>query len=125
MDQAVSTNGQLYTALPTAFRYRKELVSGCSCRKPGESWADALKNADDSSTLESGDIVVTDKNAKTLSQPPRAGGKTIATAAAERVYCSRRPPMPPLGRAQRPVRMVGPPFLSQSELKLQQQSQQP
>ena len=71
MDQAVSTNGQLYTALPTAYRYRTQLISACSCRRPGESWEDALKNADDSSTLESGDIVVTDQNAKALSQLPK------------------------------------------------------
>ena len=48
MEQAVSVSGQMYTALPNAFRYRKEITAGCSCRKPGQSWADALKNADDS-----------------------------------------------------------------------------
>jgi len=67
MEQAVSISGQPYTALPNAFRYRKEIVAGCSCRRPGQSWADALKNADDSTTLESGDIVVTDQNARALS----------------------------------------------------------
>ena len=71
MEQAVSASGQQYTALPNAFRYRKELVAGCSCRKPGESWADALRNTDDASTLESGDIVVTEKNAKSAFASPR------------------------------------------------------
>ena len=47
MQQAFSIGGQPYTALPNAFRYRKEIVAGCSCRRPGQSWADALKNADD------------------------------------------------------------------------------
>ena len=47
MQQAVSISGQAYTALPNAFRYRKEVVAGCSCRRPGQSWADALKNADE------------------------------------------------------------------------------
>ncbi|MGB7035074.1 MAG: DUF2865 domain-containing protein [Xanthobacteraceae bacterium] len=125
MDQAVSTNGQLYTALPTAYRYRTQLVSGCSCRKPGESWEDALKNADDSSTLESGDIIVTDKNAKTLSQPPRAGGKTIATALPNASIAASTADAAASEKPKGPVRVVGPPFLSQSELKLQQQSQQP
>jgi Protein of unknown function (DUF2865) len=69
INQAVSLAGQSYTALPTAFQYRKEFNAACSCRKPGQSWADALKGADDASTLESGDIVVTDQNAKALSQP--------------------------------------------------------
>jgi Protein of unknown function (DUF2865) len=72
--QAVSLSGQSYTALPTAFQYRKEFTAACSCRRPGQSWADALKGADDSSTLESGDIVVTDQNAKALSQPPQPKG---------------------------------------------------
>ena len=122
MDQAVSTSGQLYTALPTAYRYRTQLVSACSCRKPGESWQDALKNADDSSTLESGDIVVTDQNAKALSQPPKPGGKTVARAlpntpatASDSTTVASAPEKP-----KGPVRVVGPPFLSQSELRLQQ-----
>jgi hypothetical protein len=70
MQQAVAINGTPYTALPNAFRYRKELVAGCSCRKPGESWAQALRNADDSSTLQRGDIVVTDQNEKALTRIP-------------------------------------------------------
>ena len=47
MEQAVSASGQLYTALPNAFHYRKEFTAACSCRKPGQSWGDALKDADD------------------------------------------------------------------------------
>jgi uncharacterized protein DUF2865 len=74
INQAVSVGGQAYTELPNAFRYRKEFVAACSCRRPGQSWADALKSADDASTLESGDIVVTDQNAKALSQPPQPKG---------------------------------------------------
>ena len=42
MSQAVSLNGRLYTELPTAFQYRKALVPNCSCRRPGESWYEAL-----------------------------------------------------------------------------------
>ena len=71
INQAVSINGQPYTELPSAFHYRKDFVASCSCRRPGQSWADALKNADDSTTLESGDIVVTDQKAKALSQAPQ------------------------------------------------------
>ena len=128
IDQAVSTNGQLYTALPTAYRYRTQLVSGCSCRRPGESWEDALKNADDSSTLESGDIVVTDQNAKALSQPPRLSGKQpppaapsppTANAAAATPTQNAAAPEKPKGN----VRIVGPPFLSSSQMELQQPPQ--
>ena len=123
MDQAVSNAGQLYTALPNAYRYRKEVVNGCSCRKPGQSWGDALKNADDSSTLEQGDIVVTDQTAKTLSQPPKsktapvAAGQPNATAVMSTPANSSEP-------GKRVVRTVGPPFLSQGQLQTQQQEQQ-
>jgi hypothetical protein len=116
MTQAVSANGQMYTALPNAFRYRKELTAGCSCRRPGQSWADALKNADDASTLESGDIVVTDQNAKALSQAPKQPGKPQASGAA-----SQPGPGGPTATTnasasstdtKRVVRTVGPPFMS-------------
>src|SRR6201996_4462069 len=43
INQAVSTSGQPYTALPNAFRFRQEFNPTCSCRAPGQSWADALK----------------------------------------------------------------------------------
>jgi hypothetical protein len=120
MEQAVTVSGQQYTSLPNAFRYRKEVVSGCSCRKPGESWADALHNTDDSTTLENGDIIVTDKNAKALSQAPQ-GGKPAPNGAAQ-PGASTTPPKPPAGAtiapvtedpAKRNVRVVGPPFVSQ------------
>jgi hypothetical protein len=123
MGQAVSLAGQPYTALPTAFQYRKEFNAACSCRKPGQSWADALKGADDASTLESGDIVVTDQNAKALSQPqappaPKGAkaGKPAAAAPAT--------PTPPTAGGQAvsadvstdtpkgAVRTVGPPFVA-------------
>jgi hypothetical protein len=121
MDQAVSTAGQLYTALPTAYHYRTQLISGCSCRKPGESWEDALKNADDSSTLESGDIVVTDQNAKALSQPPKpAGNKPPAAAVAGKPVVNAAPAPTSTAApddAKHAVRVVGPPFLSSSQMQ--------
>jgi hypothetical protein len=120
MTQAVSTSGQLYTALPNAFHYRTQLTPSCSCRKPGQSWADALKNADDSTTLESGDIVVTDQNAKALSEPPKQAGKP-ATSGASQPGAGATAATPAAGATgtdstKRAVRTVGPPFLSSSAL---------
>jgi Protein of unknown function (DUF2865) len=120
MQQALSIGGQAYTALPNAFRYRKEIVAGCSCRRPGQSWADALKNADDSSTLESGDIVVTDQNAKALSQPKPSGKPGASTPPASAVSAAAAAPANPgamtgavgADNSKRTVRTVGPPFLS-------------
>ncbi len=70
--QAVSTSGRFYRELPTAFRYRQEFNPSCSCRRPGQSWADALSQVKDN-TVERGDIVVTEERAKAMAQPqPRA-----------------------------------------------------
>jgi hypothetical protein len=118
MEQAVSLAGQPYTALPNAFHYRKEITAACSCRRPGQSWADALKNADDSSTLANGDIVVTDQNAKALSQPKPQGKPATPGAAAQPGTGANPPAAGPTPNAandaagKRTVRTVGPPFLS-------------
>jgi Protein of unknown function (DUF2865) len=127
MDQAVSNTGQAYTALPNAYRYRKEVVSGCSCRRAGQSWADALKGADDSTTLEQGDIVVTDQNAKQLSQAPQVRGKAAAPAAVisqPSTSTASSVPSTPTDPSKRVVRTVGPPFLSPGQMQLQQEQPQ-
>jgi hypothetical protein len=120
MNQAMSLNGQPYTALPTAFQYRKQFTPSCSCRRPGQSWADALKDADDSSTLESGDIIVTDKNAKALSQVPQAktsarpgpGGGLQPDASAGGTATSAPVTSTPSDSTKRTIRTVGPPFVA-------------
>jgi hypothetical protein len=66
--RAVSSSGRSYAELPTAFRYRKTYDAACSCRAPGQSWADALRQGGDQ-TVERGDIVVTEERARILSQP--------------------------------------------------------
>jgi hypothetical protein len=113
MEQAMSINGQPYTSLPAAFQYRKQFTPTCSCRRPGQSWADALKDADDSSTLESGDIVVNDQNAKTLSQAPQQkGSKTNASAPAANATPAPAPANTPDSSGKTQVRTVGPPFVA-------------
>jgi hypothetical protein len=127
INQAVSVSGQSYTELPNAFHYRKEFTPACSCRRAGQSWADALKNADDSTTLESGDIVVTDQNAKTLSQAPqqKLPGKQPPKASAREPDPNATPPAAPIAAPAAPdastsgsdpstrtVRTVGPPFVA-------------
>ena len=66
--QAVSTSGRPYTELPNAFRYRQAYDPACTCKRPGQSWTEALEGKDN--TVERGDIVVTEDKAKALSQPP-------------------------------------------------------
>jgi len=67
VSQAVSSAGKPYAQLPNAFRYRQEFNAACSCKKPGQSWGEALGPNDP--TLERGDIIVTEEKAKALSQP--------------------------------------------------------
>jgi hypothetical protein len=111
VSQAVSLNGRLYSELPTAFQYRKALSSACSCRRPGESWADALKVNGPDETVAPGDVVVTDQNAKRLSQPRGADGKPLKPAAKqpEPSDLVQAPGEP--DPAKRTVRTVGPTFL--------------
>ena len=80
MNSAVSTSGQPYTALPTAFKFRSEFNPSCSCKAAGQTWADALKSADDKAAAEQqGDIIVTEESAKKMQQQ-RLNKGTPATA---------------------------------------------
>jgi hypothetical protein len=123
INQAVSVNGQPYTALPNAFRYRSEFNPSCSCRAPGQSWADALKSVDDKAEAQQqGDIIVTEESAKKMQrpltkQPPASAAKkgaTTATAPATGPDATAQAPAdtntpPPSDNKQ--IRTVGPTFI--------------
>jgi len=114
MSQAVSIDGQPYTALPTAFQYRKAVSPTCGCRRPGESWAEALKSSGPDTTVEAGDVVVTEQNAKKLSSPRGADGKPLRPSIAPQPDASRSALADAPGQddpTKRKVRTVGPTFL--------------
>lgn len=132
MNHAVSTSGQAYLQHPNAFRYRQEYNAACSCRAPGQSWAEALKNSEDRSTVEKGDIVVTEERAKQMSQPRDAQGRPLAPATSKSANGkaqaltspppsapaeSERPSDPASSAAttepssNKPIRSVGPTFI--------------
>jgi len=132
ISRATSISGRLYTELPNAFRYRQKFDAACSCRRPGESWAQALQQADDR-TIERGDIVVTEERSKQMAQPKaeplRAGradprnpqssskppGTGVAPAPAEPTAqaAAAQPAEKPaeIDASKRTVRNVGPQFL--------------
>jgi len=134
VNQAISTAGRNYTELPTAFAYRKTFNASCSCKAPGQTWADALKQLDDQ-TIERGDIVVNEERARALSQPqtdaqgrpirppakassaPAAKGKAAPAVASPttppptEVAAPESGAQPDSDAAKRPVRSVGPTFL--------------
>jgi Protein of unknown function (DUF2865) len=122
MNQAVSVNGQPYTALPNAFRFRQEFNPSCACKAPGQTWSEALKSIDDKADAEQqGDIIVTEESAKKMQRPPvkPAGAKKGATSPAA---AAGTPPAPAPGTStaatdsaaaakDKPIRSVGPTFL--------------
>jgi hypothetical protein len=56
IDNAVTESGRPYSEMPNAFRYRDELVAGCSCNGKDAVGLAAVKLEDDP-TLRRGDIV--------------------------------------------------------------------
>ena len=56
IDGAVTEDGKPYSELPNAFRYRDELVTGCTCNGKDPAGLAAVKIEDDP-TLRRGDIV--------------------------------------------------------------------
>src|SRR3979490_1992795 len=69
INQAVSINGQPYSASPNAFRFRQEFNPPGSCRTAGQTWSDALKSIDEKAAAEQqGDIIVTEESARKMQQ---------------------------------------------------------
>ena len=56
IDDAATTNGEPYSELPNAFRYRNEIVAGCTCNGKDQFGLAAVKVEDDA-TLRRGDLV--------------------------------------------------------------------
>jgi hypothetical protein len=115
--QATSINGQPYSALPNALKYRTEFNAACSCKRAGQSWADALGKDE---AVEPGDVVVTEERAKQLSAPPPQKGQTKGRQPAANPAAATPAPAPaeapPPATAEtepgkRPVRAVGPTFI--------------
>jgi hypothetical protein len=79
IQQAVSITGARYMDSPTALKYRTSVDPTCSCRRRGQSWADALAGAEQ--RLGGGgrtDIMVTPERSAELSRPkPDAKAKPV------------------------------------------------
>jgi hypothetical protein len=124
VSQAVAGNGRVYRDLPNAFRYRREFNPSCSCRAPGQSWADALGQTRDS-TIGRGDIIINEERSKALGQPRDPQGRSPPaqprsdtrknTAPAPAPAADGSDPSAATGEtdpSKRPVRSVGPTFIS-------------
>jgi hypothetical protein len=124
MSQAVSINGQTYSSLPNAFKYRTEFNPSCACKAAGQTWSDALKSIDEKATAEQqGDIIVTEESAKKMARPPAAAkgpagsakkGAANTAASAPAVPATNAPaPLADSTAAagDKPIRSVGPTFI--------------
>jgi Protein of unknown function (DUF2865) len=123
VNQAMSISGRAYRDLPNAFHYRQAFDAACSCRRAGQSWADALGR---DATVERGDIIVTDDRAKALAQPKAEPPAKQSRQDAKRAKGAPEPPPPPAAEPapapapaaapadpadKRAIRAVGPQFL--------------
>jgi hypothetical protein len=84
IDDAATDNGRPYTELPNAFRYRNELVSGCTCNGKDQLGLARVKIEDDP-TLRKGDIVAGENGLLVAGRPDRRGAELQFSPASERI----------------------------------------
>lgn len=82
---AVGIDGTPYMNLPNALKFEKTLEPDCTCKPPGESWAQALTNAERIlGDQRKGDIIVTPEKSAEMSRPklsPAQRAKVISATA--------------------------------------------
>jgi len=69
IEQAVSISGERYVDLPNALKFQQSYDATCSCRRKGESWAQALAAAEAKYGHEARDILVTPQKSIEMSRP--------------------------------------------------------
>lgn len=70
IQSAVSrSTGQPYQSLPNAGKYQRSFDAACTCRGQGQSWSQALKQAEYLLDKRKGDVIVTEQRAAELSRP--------------------------------------------------------
>jgi hypothetical protein len=70
IDNAATESGKSYSEMPNAFRYRKEIVAGCTCNGK-DQFGLAQINVENDPTLRKGDIVV-GENGLVVANPGRS-----------------------------------------------------
>ena len=68
IDDAATESGKSYSDLPNAFRYRKEIVAGCTCNGK-DNFGLAQVSVENDPTLRKGDIVASE-NGLMVANPP-------------------------------------------------------
>lgn len=92
IDQAATETGKPYTALPNAFKYRTELVAGCTCNGKDQLGLAPVKVEDDP-TLRKGDIVAGDEGLMVTTRPDRRGASLAMSPASEAIRAKYERPV--------------------------------
>ena len=69
IEEAASPTGEPYANLPNAGKFEKAYDPSCSCRRKGQSWADALADAEARYGHEKRDILVTPEKSAEMARP--------------------------------------------------------
>ena len=98
IDNAATESGKPYSKLPNAFKYRNELVAGCTCNGKDPVGLARVEPEKDP-TLRSGDIVAGVNGLVVASKSDRRGASVEFSPASERIKQRfRRPPVVAKGR---------------------------
>jgi hypothetical protein len=97
IDEAVTENGKPYSELPNAFRYRDELVSGCTCNGKDPVGLAEVKIEDDP-TLRRGDIVASPDGLMVAVRSSDRRGASLEFTPAPRSISSRYQRVPVVAR---------------------------
>ena len=84
IDNAATETGKPYSELPNAFRYRNEIVSGCTCNGKDQVGLAAVKIEDDP-TLRKGDIVAGENGLQVVGRSDRRGASLNFSPASDKV----------------------------------------
>ena len=104
IEEAASPTGEPYANLPNAGKFEKTFDPTCSCRRKGQSWAEALADAEARYGHEKHDILVTPEKSAEMARPiidPKAKpatdskGKPIAPGASVVAGPAAAPAPPP------------------------------
>ena len=69
VDEAASPTGEPYANLPNAGKFEKAYDPSCSCRRKGQTWAEALADAEARYGHEKHDILVTPEKSAEMARP--------------------------------------------------------
>src|SRR3984957_12976134 len=78
IDEAVSINGEPYANLSNAHKFEQTFDASCSCRAPGQSWAEALAAAEAKYGHHPHDVIVTQEQSLRMSRPLKDPNETPA-----------------------------------------------